>query len=196
MALALGAAMLRYRLFEVDLIILRSAAYACVSVLVLAVYAAISVFLGIVVGRLVGLAGGRQRPSPRPRCSGPRCDPCGWCIDRRFDRDGHAARLKVDAFLEGLRSGTERPDRIQDVLREALRDPRLLLLLYLPTSDGYADLRGRPAELDPSLAAVRLERDGVPEAVVQYPDTGDPRRDTRASASSWSTVGWRCRWRG
>lgn len=51
MALALGAAILRYRLFEVDLIILRTAAYACVSVLVVAIYAATSVVLGIVIGR-------------------------------------------------------------------------------------------------------------------------------------------------
>ncbi len=65
------------------------------------------------------------------------------------------------------------------MLREALRDPQLRLLLYLPASDGFADLRGRPAELDPSLAAVRVERDGVPEAVVQYLDTGDPVRQSR-----------------
>jgi hypothetical protein len=49
-------------------------------------------------------------------------------LDRRFDRDGHAARLRVDTFLERRRSGTERPDRIRDVRREALRGPQLRLL--------------------------------------------------------------------
>jgi hypothetical protein len=51
MAMALGAAVLRYRLFDVDLIILRSVAYGCVSILALAVYAVVSVSLGTVVGR-------------------------------------------------------------------------------------------------------------------------------------------------
>ena len=97
-------------------------------------------------------------------------------LDRRFDRDGHSARMRVDAFLERLRSGTDRPDRIQDVLADALRDPQLRLLLYLPASGGFADLRGRPAELDPALAVVEMDRAGVPEAVVQYLDTGDPAR--------------------
>ena len=175
MALALAAAVLRYRLFEVDLIILRAAAYACVTVLVVAVYAALSVFLGIIIGRStawqVAAATITAAAVFRPALRSMR-----RVIDKRFDRDGHAARLQVDAFLEGLRSGTEQPDRIQDVLREALREPHLRLLLYLPTSDGYADLRGAAAELEPNLAAVRVERHGVPEAVAQYPDTGDPAR--------------------
>ena len=178
MALALVAAMLRYRLFDVDLIILRTATYACVSVLALAVYVAVSVVLGIVVGRSSAwqvaaatlVAAGVFRPTLRS---------ARLVIDRRFDRDGHAARLKVDAFLEGLRSGTEQPDRIEDVLREALREPRLRLLLYLPSSDGYVDLRGRAAAIDPDWAAVRLERDGAQEAVAQHPDTDDPARHAR-----------------
>lgn len=178
MVLALGAAVLRYRLFDVDLIILRSAAYACVSVFVLAVYAAISVSLGTVVGRSsawqVAAATLAAAALFRPALRAARL-----VMDRRFDRDGHSARLRVDTFLEGLRSGTEQPDRIQDVLREALRDPQLRLLLFLPASGGFADLRGRPADLDPGLAVVRLERAGVPEAVVQYLDTGDPARQSR-----------------
>lgn len=178
MVLALGAAVLRYRLFDVDLLMLRSVAYACVSVLALAVYAGISVFLGSVVGRSsawqVAAATLAAAAVFRPALRAVRL-----VLDRRFDHDGHSARLRVDAFLEGLRSGTEQPDRIQDVLREALFDPRLRLLLFLPASGGFADLHGRPAELDPGLAVVRLERAGGPEAVVQYVDTGDPVRQAR-----------------
>ncbi len=178
MTVALGAAVLRYRLFDVDLIILRSVGYVCVSVVVLAVYAAVSVFLGTVVGRSsawqVAAATLAAAAVFRPALRAVR-----RVLDRRFDRDGHSARMRVDAFLERLRSGTEQPNRIQDVLREALRDPQLRLLLFLPASGGFADLRGRPAELDPGLAAVRVERDGVPEAVVQYLDTGDPIRQSR-----------------
>jgi signal transduction histidine kinase len=176
--MALGAAVLRYRLFDVDLIILRSVAYGCVSILALAVYAVVSVSLGTVVGRSstwqVAAATLAAAAVLRPALRAVRL-----ALDRRFDPEGHAARLRVDAFLESLRSGTEQPNRIQEVLREALRDTRLRLLLFLPASGGFADLHGRPAELDPGLAVIRVERDGVPEAVVQYVDTGDPVRQTR-----------------
>lgn len=178
MTLALGAAVLRYRLFDVDLIILRSVAYAGASILVLAVYAAVSVVLGAVVGGSsawqVAAATLAAATVFRPALRAVRL-----VVDRRFDQDGHSARLRVDAFLERLRSGTDRPDRIQDVLREALRDPQLRLLVYLPASGGYADMRGRPAELNPGLAVVEVDRAGVPEAVVQYRDTGDPSRQSR-----------------
>src|SRR3712207_8668096 len=43
MTLALAAAVLHYRLFDVDLIIVRSVAYACTTILALAAYAAVSV---------------------------------------------------------------------------------------------------------------------------------------------------------
>jgi signal transduction histidine kinase len=178
MTLALGAAVLRYRLFDVDLIILRSVGYVCASGVVLAVYAAVSVFLGTLLGRSsawqVAAATLAAAAVFRPALRAVR-----RVLDRRFDRDSHSARLRVDAFLERLRSGTEQPNRIQEVLREALRDQQLRLLLFLPASGGFADLRGRPAELDPGLAVVRVERDGVPEAVVQYLDTGDPVRQSR-----------------
>jgi signal transduction histidine kinase len=178
MVLALGAAVLRYRLFDVDRIILRSVSYAAVSVLVLGVYAAVTVVLGTLVGGSsawqVAAATLAAAAVFRPALATAR-----RVLDRRFDRDGYAARLRVDAFLGRLRSGTDRPDRIQDVLREALRDPQLRLLLFLPASGGFADLRGRPAELDPDLAVVRLDRAGEPEAVVQYRDTGDALRQSR-----------------
>jgi signal transduction histidine kinase len=178
MVLALGAAVLRYRLFDVDLIILRSTAYACVSTFVLAVYAAVSVALGTLVGRSsawqVAVATLAAAAIFRPALRAVRL-----VLDKRFDRDGHSARLRVDTFLDGLRSGTEQPEGIQDVLREALRDPQLRLLLFLPAAGGFADLHGRPAVLDPALAVVRLERAGVPEAVVQYLDSGDPARQSR-----------------
>ena len=142
MTLALGAAVLRYRLFDVDLIIVRSAAYAGASIVVLAVYAAVSVVLGTVLGGSsawqVAAATLAAAAAFRPALRAVRL-----ILDRRFDRDGHSARMRVDAFLERLRSGTDRPDRIQDVLADALRDPQLRLLLYLPASGGFADLRGR-----------------------------------------------------
>ena len=100
MTVALGAAVLRYRLFDVDLIILRSVGYACVSVVVLAVYAAVSVS-SVRVGRSsawqVAAATLAAAAVFRPALRAVR-----RVLDRRFDRDGHSARMRVDAFLERL----------------------------------------------------------------------------------------------
>ncbi len=112
MTLALGAAVLRYRLFDVDLIILRSAA--------------LRVRVGCWSWRstppsasswdrrrtVVGLAGGRSDPRRGrgvPACPAIRA---AGDLDKRFDRDGHAARLRVDAFLEATAVGhrAARPD--------------------------------------------------------------------------------------
>lgn len=178
MVFALAAAVLRYRLFDVDLIILRSAGYALVSVLVVMVYASVTVLLGILIGRSAAwqvaaatlAAAAVFRPALRT---------VRTVLDRRFDPDGHSARVELEAFLERLRAGTDRPERIQDVLRQVLRDPRLRVLLYLPASGGFVDVRGQRADLDPQRAVVRLEREGVPEAAVEYADTGDPGRAGR-----------------
>ena len=125
-ALAFGASVLRYRLFDVDRIIGRSVAYASVTVIAVAVYAAISVLLGTLAGRswsspwVVAVSTLVAAAVFRPLLRRVR-----QIVDRLFDRDALGARLRLDAFLEGLRSGTEQPDRLQQVLSEALRDPRL-----------------------------------------------------------------------
>ncbi len=179
-ALAFGASVLRYRLFDVDRIIGRTVAYAGVTVVAVAVYASITVLLGTLAGRswsspvVVALSTLAAAAAFRPVLRTVQ-----RMVDRRFDRDALHARLRLDAFLEGLRAGTEQPDRVQQVLAEALRDPGLRVLLYLPAHGGFVDLRGRPADTDPELAVVRIERLGVPEAVVQFTDHGDPARRTR-----------------
>ncbi|GAA3695010.1 hypothetical protein GCM10022204_08460 [Microlunatus aurantiacus] len=179
-AAALGASVLRCRLFEVDRIIGRSLAYASVTAFTVAVFAAVTVLLGTLAGRpwsspwLVALATLVAAATFRPLLRRTR-----RLVDRWFDRDALEARLRLDAFLEGLRSGTEQPDRLQQVLSEALRDPRLRLLLYVPAHGGLVDVRGRPAELDDDLGVVRVERQGAPEAVVQFTDDGEPARAGR-----------------
>ena len=176
MVMALGAAVLRYRLFDVDLIILRSVAYACVSVLVLAVYAAVSVLLGTVVG---GSSAWQAAAATLAAAAAfrPALRAVRLVLDRRFDRDGHppgcgstpssSACDRAPTGPTGSRTCSERR--------------------WVTHSCGccsscrrwVADLRSRPAQLDPALAVVRVDRAGMPEAVVQYRDTGDPVRQLR-----------------
>ncbi len=70
-------------------------------------------------------------------------------VDRRFDRDRSRAVGRVEAFTARLRDGTAEPEGIERVLREALGDPYLRLLVWLPEhgdprrrdGDGAADAR-------------------------------------------------------
>ena len=68
-------------------------------------------------------------------------------------------------------------ERVEEVLREALHDPTLDVLIYLPTPGEYTDVRGRPAGVDPARRSVRIDRTGLPDVVVQYDGAEDPARE-------------------
>ena len=63
-------------------------------------------------------------------------------VDRRFDRDRARAVARVEAFSARLRDGTAEPEGIEAVLREALGDPGLRLLVWLPDHAVHADVAG------------------------------------------------------
>jgi signal transduction histidine kinase len=171
---ALGAAVLHYRLFEVDRIVLKAVAYAVAVALSVAVYAVAAISLGAVLGgtrpwqiaaaTLVAAAAFRPTARASQRF-----------IDRHFDKD-REARVRLDRYLDGLRAGTERTERFEEVLRESTGIPDLTLLLHLPASDGYADVRGRLRTPDSVLPTVELRGGARSEAIVQYPGPADPRR--------------------
>ena len=175
-ALCLGAAVLRYRLFDVDRIINRTVVYLALSVLLAAAYAATAVTLGAVLGGFSSwtaaagtlVAAAAFRPLRRAVQD---------IVDRRFYRQKHDAGVRIDGFLEGLRAGTEQPERIQDLLRDVLHDPALRVLLLLPASKHYSDVHGNAVEPDPARPAVRLDRGGSADVLVEYSPADDPARD-------------------
>jgi signal transduction histidine kinase len=172
-ALCLGASVLRYRLFDVDLIINRTVVYLALSVLLGAAYGATAVVLGAVLGGQSSwtVAGGTLIAAmafrPLRRAVQDR-------VDRRFARDRYSASVRIDAFMERLRAGTEQPERVEDLLRDVLHDPTLRVLLLLPASRQYSDVRGNPAATDPARPAVALDRDGSADVIVEYAPTDDP----------------------
>jgi signal transduction histidine kinase len=175
-ALCLGAAVLRYRLFDVDRIINRTVVYLTLSVLLAAAYAATVITLGAVLGGFsswtaaIGtlVAAAAFRPLRRAVQD---------AVDRRFYRQKHDAGVRINGFLDGLRAGTEQPERVEDLLRDVLRDPTLKVLLLLPASNDYSDVHGNPVEPDPARPAVRLDRRGTVDVLVEYAPTDDPARD-------------------
>jgi signal transduction histidine kinase len=177
-ALALGAAVLRYRLYEVDLVINRTVVYAVVSFLLAGTYGVTAVTLGALLGGSSPwtVAGATLAAALLFR---PARRAVQDLVDRRFDRERHSARARVASFVEGVRAGTERPERVEEVLRDVLRDPSLELLLRLPASGDFSDPRGRVAQLDTNRPAIRVERHGVLEAVVHCAAAADPIRQSQ-----------------
>ena len=152
MALALGAAVLRYRLFDVDLIIGRSLAYAGVTVLAVGGLRGISVVSAPSSEGRRPRAGGRRDAGGGSGLPARFCDPSGGPGPALRPGRPLGARMRVDAFLEAPAFGhrAARPDPGRAV-RGAARSAAAAVALPAGLR-GFADLRGRPAELDPDLA--------------------------------------------
>jgi len=140
-ALAVGVAVSRYRLYEIDRLINRTLVYALVTASLGLIYGVVSVVAGVAVGRgsvwatalgavVVALA---FRPL-RTRAQA--------VVDWRFARPRYEGLRRVRSFVDDVRDGRREPEEIGTVLAAALRDPSAELLFRLPASDTYADSSG------------------------------------------------------
>jgi signal transduction histidine kinase len=140
-ALAVGVAVMRYRLYEIDRLINRTLVYALVTASLGLVYGVVSVVAGVVVGRgsawatalgavVVALAFGPLRTRAQA------------VVDWRFARGRYEGLRRVRSFVDDVRDGRREPEEIGAELAAALRDPSAELLFRLPASDTYADSSG------------------------------------------------------
>jgi signal transduction histidine kinase len=167
--LVAGVAILRYRLYEVDVVVNRTLVYAALTLILAAAFAATVVLLGTLLGRGSGWATAAAtlvvavafRPL-RTRLQD--------AVDRRFNRARYDALRRMADFLEDLRAGRAAPEEVADVLQEVLSDPRLELLFFLPESELYVDARGTPGSdfPDGGRERVPVERGGRPLGMVLH----------------------------
>lgn len=139
--LAVGVAVLRYRLYEIGRLVNRTMVYGAVTMLLVASYATTSLLVGIVLGRgtVVGTAASTLVAT---LCFRPARARVQAAVDRRYDKDRYRGLRLVRQFMEAVRSGGAAPERIGDVLAEALRDPTLRLALWLPERGMFVDPDG------------------------------------------------------
>jgi signal transduction histidine kinase len=146
--LAIGVAVMRYRLYEVDRLINRTLVYLALSALLAVTYATVSLSLGVALGAgstlptaaatlAVALAFGALRSRVQ------------MLVDRRFNRARYEGLRRVERYLVELRAGRAAPEATGEVLAEALGDPSVELFFWLPESDEYVDSSGRPALVAP-----------------------------------------------
>lgn len=172
-------AILRYRLYDVDVLIARTIAYAALTALLVVAWGGSALVLGallggdsawVTAGATIAAAAAVLPLRRRVQDS----------VDRAFRRARHHALARVDTYLEDLRAGRASADELEGVLREVLRDPALELHLFLPSespppaADG-ADADGRVRTL--------VERSGVALAEVTHTvPEGEPMADVLSRA--------------
>lgn len=158
-------AILRYRLFDVDVVISRTISYGLLTVLLVAAYAVTVVVVGTAFGRGSSWATAAAT-LVAALAFRPLRERVQDVVDRRFNRARYDAKRRMSDFLEALRAGTAEPEDVVPTLRELLQDPELELLVYLSESEEQVDLDGKPAEANGSRVVV--ERDGRPVGVVVH----------------------------
>jgi signal transduction histidine kinase len=167
-AIAVGVAVTRYRLYEVDRLINRTLVYAVVTASLGLVYAVVSLLAGVAVGRgsswatalAVLVVAGAFGPLRRRAQA---------AVDWRFDRPRYEGLRRVRAFVDDIREGRREPEEVEAVLAAALRDPSADLLFRLPASEAYAGVTGVIADpLDDERAMTRVEHRGQEIALLRH----------------------------
>jgi signal transduction histidine kinase len=167
--LTAGLAILRYRLYEIDVVVNRTLVYAALSLILAGAFSATVILLGTLLGRGSGWATAAAtlvvaiafRPL-RARVQD--------AVDRRFSRARYDALRRMAGFLEDLRAGRAAPEEVEGVVREVLSDPRLELLFFLPEGELYVDVRGMPVSdlPDDGREWIAVERGAQPLGMVLH----------------------------
>lgn len=151
---AVGVAVTRYRLYDIDRLINRTLVYAGLTAGLAATYAAVALLLGVGIGR------GSTAPTAAATLAvalafAPLRSRIQVLVDRRFDRARYEGLLIVARYLEDLRAGRAAPEATGPVLAEALGDPTLELLFWLPDAGLHVDASGRAVNEHDGAARAR-----------------------------------------
>jgi signal transduction histidine kinase len=129
---SIAIAVLRHDLYDVDTLMSRAVGYTMLTGVVVAVYAALSLGIGAAIGRgsaltvaAATLAAASVFGLLRRRVQSS--------VDARFDRARGVALTRVDRFLEDIRQGRAEPEQLEQVLREALADPGIIVRFRMLT---------------------------------------------------------------
>lgn len=182
------AAILRYRLYDVDLAISRTFSYATLTVLLAAVYAGGVVVLGAVLGRdSAWVTAGATLLAAA--LFGPLRRRVQEAVDRRFRPTRHDALAVVAGFVDDLRHDRAEPEQVLDAIRAAMRDPVLDVLFVLQRDGTRFDAHGRPVtDVDPEAECVPVLRGGITLAEVVWAPRSDAGRALLASVVDAASI--------
>ncbi len=167
-ALAVGVAVTRYQLYEIDWLINRTLVYGVLSASLGLLYGVVSLASGVVVGRgstwatalAVLVVAVAFRPLQGRTQAG---------VDWRFDRRRYEGLRRVRVFVEEVRDGRREPEDVGAVLASVLRDPSAELFFRLPATDSYTDRFGVVAEpIGAGGTLTRIERRGQEIGLLRH----------------------------
>jgi signal transduction histidine kinase len=168
---AVGVAVLRYRLYEIDRLIARTLVYVPLTAMLVGGWAAIAVGAGALAGsdsQLITAAatlGAALAFRPlRGRLQ--------HAVDRRFNRPGFEALRRIERFVVEVREDRAAPEQIERELAVALGDRHLSLRYRVDSRERYVDAQARPASPEPpaGLVATKIERQGVELGLLIHQD--------------------------
>jgi signal transduction histidine kinase len=181
-AAAIGVAVLRYRLYEIDRLVNRAIVYATLTAVLALGFAAVVVGLGTALG------GGATPPTVVATLAAvavarPLRTRLQRLVDRRFNQPRYEALRRVERFLADVREGRAAPEEIEATLREALGDRRLAVLYWLPESGVHVDGSGRvhPPDAGSGRVVRPVERHGSKLAAVVHDELLADRPDVLRS---------------
>ncbi|SDS55333.1 Histidine kinase [Friedmanniella luteola] len=163
---AAAIAVLRHDLYDVDKALGLAVTWGLVTALLLGVYAAVSSMAGVLVGQdaqagvAVGTAVAALLLLPALRL-------VRRAVDARLYPLRRGAFAAVESPHRDVSVGRARPEQLQDVLREALRDRGLRVGFRVPGSAAYLDTNGEPVPAD----GVPVRQDAEVTGVL-VPDSG------------------------
>lgn len=137
--LAVGLAVLRYRLYDLDRLINRTVLYVVLTVLLALAYLAVSGAVEFVAPSPLATAVATALIVLAFR---PLRDIAQTQIDRRFARSSARARALLRSFTDDLRQGRRSPGELVDVLAAAFDDGALTLRFWLDLPGWYVDGAG------------------------------------------------------
>ena len=172
---AIGIAVLRYRLYEIDRLVNRTLVYVVLTASLAAIFAAVSLSLGVAIGA------GSTLPTAAATLVvalvfGPLRSRVQVLVDRRFDRARYEGLRTVEHYLHELRAGRAAPEGTGEVLAHALQDPGLELFFWLPGANVHVDGSGHAVDAlpDSGRACTPVQRGTLHLAtVVHEPALGE-----------------------
>ena len=148
---AIGIAVMRYRLFDIDRVISATVAYALITTLLAGAFVVIIVIGGVLLGR-----GNPVITAAATLAVAVAFRPVRSVVQRRVQRTFNPTRYRglhrIDTFLADLRAGKVEPEAIGAAIAEAVADDSLRLFFWLPDQESHADADGNPVPelpLDP-----------------------------------------------
>ena len=179
---SVGVAVLRYRLYDIDRIMNRTAVYFCVTVALGAVYITASLVVGVVAGGGSALSAAIATLLTVVAFRPVRAT-LQDAVDRQFSRANYEGRRVVSAFVDDLRHGQSDPGEVEAVLARALDCPTLRVWLWVPSTGTYVSTGGTEIGLDRAAvdAMTRVDLGGAHHALVVLPPDGVVEADRASS---------------